>query len=111
MAPLTGCAGRVSTATRALQLCLARLNTDDGGSVRPIRLHVSAAPRGPAGNGIVLARLVGPLLVYWSQLGGGAALVVGHKGADLRGDWWDRRRSHQPRLPCHAKLRLPCHPP
>ena len=44
MAPSTGCAGRVSTATRALQLCLARLNMDDGGSVRPIRLQVSAAP-------------------------------------------------------------------
>ena len=50
--------------------------------------------RGLAADGIVLARLVDPLLLHRSPEGGGPALLVDLEGADLRGDRRDRRRSH-----------------
>src|ERR1700738_559433 len=50
--------------------------------------------RGAAGNGIVLARLVGPLLPHGPLEGSGTAFVVDAKGPDLRGDRRHRRRPH-----------------
>src|SRR6202048_3731289 len=49
---------------------------------------------GAAGNGIVLARLVGPLLPRRPLEGSGTACVVDAKGPDLRGDRRHRRRPH-----------------
>src|SRR5262249_45242649 len=64
---------------------------------RPVALtaaHNAGLARGLAGDAVVLARLVGPLLIYRSQAGGGTALVVDLESVNLRGDWRNRRRSH-----------------
>ena len=57
----------------------------------PAAMDWSAALRG---NGIVLARLVGPLLPHRPLEGSGTALFVDAQGSDLRGDRRDRRRTH-----------------
>src|SRR5215470_226843 len=56
--------------------------------------HNAGLARGLAGDAVVLARLVGPLLIYRSQEGGGTALVVDPESVNLRGDRRNRRRSH-----------------
>src|SRR5258708_37702171 len=50
--------------------------------------------RGPAGNGIVLARLVRPLLPRRSVEGAGTAFLVDAEGHDPRGDGRDRCGGH-----------------
>src|ERR1700730_6151104 len=50
--------------------------------------------RGPAGNGIVLAQLVGPLLPCRTLAGPGKAFVVDAEGPDLRRDRRHHRRPH-----------------
>src|ERR1700730_7599515 len=72
--------------------------------MRPVRVDtrpVSSAhascdglERGPAGNGIVLARLVRPLLSRRSVEGTGTAFLVDAEGHDLRGDRRDRCGGH-----------------
>src|SRR6516165_4400604 len=70
--------------------------------MRPIRIDArpvasARAPcdrrkRGLAGNGIILARLVGPLLRCRPMEGFRKAFLVDAEGTDLRGDWRHRRR-------------------
>src|SRR5262245_22915731 len=50
--------------------------------------------RGLAGNGIVLARLVGPLLPCRPMEGRRKAFLVDAEGPDLRGDWRCHCRAH-----------------
>src|ERR1700720_999323 len=72
--------------------------------MRPVRVDARSVPFldavcdrlacGAGGNGIVLARLVGPLLPRRPLEGSGTAFVVDAKGPDLRGDRRHRRRPH-----------------
>src|SRR5262249_19939283 len=66
-------------------------------NARPVALaaaHSAGLARGLAGNAVLLARLVGPLLIQRSQEGGGTALVVDLESVNLCGDRRNRRRSH-----------------
>src|SRR5262245_54496134 len=66
----------------------------DARSLPPAAARRDRLARGLAGDGIVLARLVGALLLHRSLEGGGPTLAADLEGVDLRADRRDRRRSH-----------------
>src|SRR5690242_4808899 len=66
----------------------------DARPVSPAAARSAGLARGVGGDGIVLARLVDPLLIWRAQQGGGAAFFADSEGAHLRADRRDRRRPH-----------------